>query len=65
MKNQKLEELSDLVRKGIPIDSMAALAVIEYQENLREQRNIARRSTLIGKARIALNKLKKSWKGGN
>lgn len=34
-KNQRLEELSDNVRKGIPIGFMEALEVIDYQEKLK------------------------------
>ena len=36
MKNLRLEELSDKVRSGIPIDFTEALEVIEYQEELRK-----------------------------
>jgi hypothetical protein len=32
--DQRLEELSDLVRQGTPINFMDAFAVIEYQTNL-------------------------------
>jgi len=53
-----LEELSDSVRKGIPINFIDALAVIDYQEKLREQRNITSRFTLIGKAAAVFSKLK-------
>jgi hypothetical protein len=40
MKNQRLEELSDLVRKGIPVDLVDAIAVINYQSELQEQREV-------------------------
>ena len=33
--NHRLEELSDKVRKGIPISFIEALAVINYQEKLK------------------------------
>ena len=36
--NERLEELSDQVRRGIPIDLRDALEVVAYQESLREQR---------------------------
>jgi hypothetical protein len=58
MKDQRREELSDFVRRGIPIDFKDALAVIAYQEKLREQRNITSRSTLTGKAGAFWSKLK-------
>lgn len=58
MKDQRLEELSDLVRNGVPIDFADALEVITYQEKLREHRNITRRSTLTGKAGDFFAKLK-------
>ncbi len=51
-KDQRMEDLSDLVSRGISIDLLEALAVIEYQERLRKQRNIA------GKAGGFWNKLK-------
>lgn len=33
--NQRLEELSDKVRKGIPVSFIEALEVINYQEKLK------------------------------
>ena len=36
--NARLEELSDKVRRGEPIGFLEALAVIDYQENLRQAR---------------------------
>ena len=56
--DQRMEELSDLVRKGIPIDFKDALAVIKYQEDLRK--NITKHSTFIEKIGIFFNKLR-SW----
>jgi len=35
-KDKRLEELSDLVRKGIPISFTEALEVIDYQGKLKE-----------------------------
>ena len=35
---EKLEKLSDAVRNGIPVTYAEALAVVEYQENLKENR---------------------------
>ena len=35
VRNERLEFLSDNVRKGIPISFTEALEVIEYQENLK------------------------------
>jgi hypothetical protein len=37
-KDRRLEELSDKVRMGEPIDYNDAVEVIEYQEKLREYR---------------------------
>jgi len=58
MKNQRMEELSDLVRRGIPIDFGDAIAVIDYQTKLREEKHIPSRSSLIGKAGAFFSKLK-------
>ena len=45
----RLEELSDKVRKGVPIDFEEALEVIEYQENLRAEREAKKAKTLLSK----------------
>ena len=45
----RLEELSDKVRKGIPIDFAEALEVIEYQESLRHEREARKAKTLLGR----------------
>lgn len=39
MKNDRLELLSDMVRKGEPIGFFEALEVIEYQEQLKLERS--------------------------
>ena len=49
-KDQHLEEISDRIRMGIPVSLMEGIAAIDYQEKLREHRNITRRYTLTGKA---------------
>lgn len=36
IKNERLEELSDKVRRGEPISFTEALEVVEYQEKLRK-----------------------------
>jgi hypothetical protein len=36
--NQRLEELSDKVRRGIPIGFNEALEVIKYQEGMRNKK---------------------------
>ncbi len=36
--NERLEMLSDMVRKGEPIDFSEAMEVIEYQEQLKVER---------------------------
>ncbi len=38
MKNEQLEFLSDQIRKGIPVGTLEAIAVIEYQARLRRER---------------------------
>ena len=38
MKDGRLEILSDMVRKGQPIDFSEAIEVINYQENLKLER---------------------------
>jgi len=38
MKDDRLETLSDMVRKGQPIDFSEAIEVINYQENLKLER---------------------------
>ena len=37
-RDETLEALSDKVRKGEPVDFLAAIAVINYQETLRRER---------------------------
>ena len=56
MIDQRMEELSDLIRKGIPIDFKDALAVVKYQEDLRK--NITKHNTFIEKIGIFFNKLR-------
>ena len=38
LKNERLEQLSDKVRMGIPIDFLETLEVIQYQENLKKSK---------------------------
>lgn len=38
IKDKRLEELSDKVRKGIPVSMGEAMEVIEYQEQLRKNK---------------------------
>ena len=45
----RLEELSDMIRKGIPIDFGEALEVIHYQEQLRLERADKWNKTIIGR----------------
>lgn len=39
IKDNRLEELSDKVRRGIPVSMVEAVEVIEYQETLRKNTN--------------------------
>jgi len=45
----RLEELSDKVRMGIPINFGEALEVIAYQDELRAEREAAKAKTLLGR----------------
>ena len=38
IKDNRLEELSDKVRRGIPVSMGEAMEVIEYQEQLRKNK---------------------------
>ena len=38
MKDERLEMLSDKVRKGVPIDFSEAIEVIDYQMKLQQER---------------------------
>lgn len=38
IKDNRLEELSDKVRRGIPVSMVEAVEVIEYQEQLRKNK---------------------------
>jgi len=38
IKDNRLEELSDKVRRGIPVSMVEAMEVIEYQEQLRKNK---------------------------
>ena len=38
IKDNRLEELSDKVRRGIPIGMVEAVEVIEYQEQLKKNK---------------------------
>ena len=38
IRDKRLDELSDMVRRGIPIRMEEAIEVIEYQEALRKNR---------------------------
>lgn len=40
--NKQLEELSDKVRRGEAVDFWEAIAVIDYQNGLREEREAAK-----------------------
>lgn len=38
MKDERLENISDKIRHGIPVDFMEALEAIEYQEKLKQEK---------------------------
>jgi hypothetical protein len=48
-KDSVLEEISDRIRKGIPVSLSEGIAAIDYQEKLREYRSATRCSTLASK----------------
>jgi hypothetical protein len=39
MKDERLETLSEMVRRGRPVSMDEAFEVIQYQEKLKEERN--------------------------
>ena len=43
MKNDRLETLSELVRRGLPVSMNEALEVIQYQQELKRIRNEKRK----------------------
>jgi len=47
--DERLEALSDKVRRGIPIDFGEALEVIDYQKRLQAEREERRSKTLLGR----------------
>ena len=47
--DKRLENLSDMVRKGIPIDIGDAFEVIDYQTRLRVERANKQDKTIIGR----------------
>ena len=47
-----LEELSDKVRKGEPIGFLEAIAVINYQEALKTEREAMLRKTFLGRLKL-------------
>ena len=47
--DKRLEDLSDKVRSGEPVDFFEALEVIGYQEHLRAEREAKRGKTLFGR----------------
>lgn len=46
-----LEALSDKIRAGEPVGFLEAIAVINYQEQLRHEREALRGKTLFGRLR--------------
>lgn len=48
-RDERLEELSELVRRGIPIGFMEAIEVIDYQSKLKNERAAKEAATLRGR----------------
>lgn len=47
IRDKRLDELSDMVRMGIPIKMTEALEVIEYQETLRKNKKLTLKDRFI------------------
>ena len=47
--DQRLEDLSDKVRRGTPIGFAEAIEVINYQTNLKAEKRAAYEKTLVGR----------------
>lgn len=61
MRDPVMEELSDKVRRGEPISFLAAIAVVNYQEHLRREREAAFNATLRGR----IVKWFRSWRSAH
>lgn len=48
-RDERLEELSELVRRGIPIGFIEAIEVIDYQSKLKNERAAKEAATLRGR----------------
>jgi predicted solute-binding protein len=47
IRDKRLDELSDMVRRGIPIRMEEAIEVIEYQETLRKNKKLTLKDRFI------------------
>lgn len=47
--DKRLEDLSDKVRQGIPIDFSEAMEVIEYQSKLKQERLDKASNSFVGR----------------
>ncbi len=59
-RNELLEALSDLVRKGEPIGFFEAVAVADYQTRLQKEREAKKAKTLWGRLKAFFKRSKKS-----
>lgn len=48
-RDKRLEELSELVRRGIPIGFIDAIEVIDYQDKMKNERAAKEAATLRGR----------------
>lgn len=55
--NERLEILSDMVRKGEPIGLLEALEVIEYQERLKQVKREQKSNSFFSKIKQFLRSL--------
>jgi hypothetical protein len=52
---QKLEELSEKIRNGEPVGTLEAIAAINYQCQLKAEREAKLRKTFFGRMRLCLS----------
>ena len=53
-RDEKLEEISDKIRRGEPVGFLEAIAAINYQGHLKAEREAMLRKTFIGRLKLWL-----------
>ncbi len=56
-RDERLEELSELVRMGVPIGFTEAIQVIHYQGKLKDEREAKEAATLRGRIKRWIRRL--------